>query len=283
MTAVQQSRPSTLSIPILEFAGDTTGSITDDSFRADLVAGIKQDGVVVVRNFPCDGGALVRFGREFGELEPADPFSPNLSPDDPMDWLGHTKAHKKKTWGGPLALHTAAAHAPVEPRLHIMLMLDHGATTSDETTDNGQSRLGRVDDAVERLVADLGAAATPILDVLQTTPVSTGFPFPDVPRVEPILTRTADGSWRFRYWIRILEYAESGDLSADQRAAFTEFDAALKSTAFDVALQTGDLIVLDNHRVAHGRRSFPAEIVDETGQRIPTTRRIYNVHVFCDL
>ncbi len=282
MTAVQQFRPGTLSIRKLDFGGDESGAITDESFRADLLAGVTEDGVVVVRDFPCDGGALVRFGREFGELEPADPFSPNISPDDPMDWLGHTKAHKKKTWGGPLALHTAAAHAPVEPRLHIMLMLDHGAA-ADETTDNGQSRLGRVDDAVERLVADRGAAATPILQLLQTTPVSTGFPFPDVPRVEPILTRAADGSWRFRYWIRILEYAESGELTADEVAAFKEFDAALNATAFDVALQTGDLIVLDNHRVAHGRRSFPAEIVDEAGQRIPTTRRIYNVHVFCDL
>ena len=92
MTAVQQFRPGTLSIRKLDFGGDESGAITDESFRADLLAGVTEDGVVVVRDFPCDGGALVRFGREFGELEPADPFSPNISPDDPMDWLGHTKA-----------------------------------------------------------------------------------------------------------------------------------------------------------------------------------------------
>ncbi|HET8662488.1 MAG TPA: TauD/TfdA family dioxygenase [Micromonosporaceae bacterium] len=266
----------------MDFAGDQSGAITDESFRRALLDGVRDTGVVVVHGFPRDGGALVRFGREFGELEPADPFKENLDHDDPMDWLGHVAAHKKKTWGSRLALHTAAAHAPVEPRLHIMLMLDRGIVSDDPTADNGQSLLGRVDDAVDKLVANLGDQAEPILQLLQTTPVSTGFPFPDVPRTEPILVRRDDGSWRFRYWIRILQYAADGGLSADQLDALERFDEALNATSFDVALDSGDLIVIDNHRLAHGRRPFQTATVDESGQSHPTTRRIYNVHVFRD-
>lgn len=282
MTAAQYARPATLTIQKLDFTGGPDGSVPEP-LKAEVLAAVRKDGLVVVQGFPRDGGALVKFGRAFGELEPADPFKEKQSADDPDDWLGHTKAHKKKTWGQKLALHTAAAHAQLEPKLHMMLMLDKGMDNPDLSADNGQSLLVRVEDVIDRLTADVGSEADAVIEALLSTPVSTGFPFPDVPRDEPILTRTDDGAWRFRYWIRLLEYAERGERSAAQLDAFRAFDAALNAAVFDLVLENGDLIVVDNQRVAHGRRPFPKEIPNAAGELVPTTRRIYNVHVFCEI
>jgi alpha-ketoglutarate-dependent taurine dioxygenase len=264
--------------------GETSGSAIAARFRDDILDAVREHGVAVVRGFPTDGAQLVEFGRSFGPLEPADPFKAHQSPDDPADWLGHTKAHKKKTWGDYLRLHTAAAHAQVEPTFQVMLMMDKGVEPPDDEVDNGQSTMGRVDDAVRRLVANVGQdRADEVLQILQTVPVSTEFPFPDEPRNEPLLVRRADGSWHFRYWIHVLEHAKSQGWTQAQLDALYAFEEALQQVMFQFALNTGDLIVLDNQRIAHGRRPFPKQITDETGATVPTTRKIWSIHVFCEL
>jgi Taurine catabolism dioxygenase TauD, TfdA family len=284
MTLTQKEDRVSVPVLRLEAGEQTSGSAIARKFRTDVLAAVKEHGLAVVHGFPTEGGELVDFGRGFGPLEAANPFKENNSQDDPTDWLGHTKAHKKKTWGDFLKLHTAAAHAPTEPKLQVMLMMDKGVEPPSEEADNGQSVLGRVDDAVARLIANLGRpAADKVLEILQTTAVSTEFPFPDEPRNEPILVHNPDGTWHFRYWIHVLEHAVNGGLSEKQMAAFHAFDEALRQVSFEVRLNTGDLIVLDNQRVAHGRRPFPKHITDEHGEMVPTTRKIWSIHVFCEL
>ncbi len=286
MTLTRESGARTVAVTRLPFTGDPSGRITDPQFSAQLLAAVKEDGLAVIHGFPCDGGALVEFGRSLGELEPADPFKPNPDPDDPMDWLGHTNVARKKTWGNRLALHTAAGHAPREPELHIMLMLDQGFIDPDPDADNGQSRLSRLPDAMAKLRADLEPDRfDEVVRLLETTPVSTEYPFPDEPRTEPILRRTGPGTWRFRYWIKILEFAERNGATAEQLAALRAFDEALNDpqVEFDLPLGDGEMVVLDNLRVAHGRRAFQKERVDENGNVQTTSRRIYNVHVFTEL
>jgi len=117
------------------------------------------------------------------------------------------------------------------------------------------------------------------LDLLQATPISTNFP-EDAPRVQPIIARDGAGAWTFRYWRRIRQHAEEANLTADQLRALTMFDEALndESVKFEFALRKGDLVVLDNQRTAHGRRSFPAFAVRD-GQEVRSARRIWNMHV----
>lgn len=270
----------------LDYMGDESGLRSDDGFRAEVLRVLQTDGVVVVRGFPVDGVALVHFGRQLGELAPMVNEGETADPDNPLDWLGNQQSYKKRTFGRVLALHTAASQVPVTPQVHAMLMMHQGIEIEDPSVDNGQTTLARVDDAVRKLYADLGAeAAEKVLQLLTTTDISTEHWFNYPQRDEPILYHNPDGTWHFRYWIYIVLLAQRAGLHGERLDALMKFDAALNSpdVKFDVLLRAGDLIILDNMRVAHGRRPFLKEIPGDDGEKHFTPRRVYKIHIHNDL
>jgi hypothetical protein len=273
---------STEKVRPIEFAGGASGVLPDDS-RAAVRDALHRDGLVVLRDVPVTADALVGCARQLGTPQPRVVGDGVLAEDDPMYWINDITFQKKG--GGQLKLHTAGAHETVEPRFHLLFMVEESdLPVADGQADNGQSQFGRVDDAVARMVALFGEdVAHAALDLLMTTPISTNFP-EDAPRAEPIIARDEEGTWTFRYWRRILEHAELADLGDERLHALAMFDEALnhESVKFEVMLHRGDLVVLDNRRTAHGRRAFPAFAMRD-GREVTSARRIFNMHVTGEL
>lgn len=70
--------------------------------------------------------------------------------------------------------------------------------------------------------------------------------------------------WRFR--------KDGMSYPEDAVKAVAEFQNALEKVSFKIPLKTGDLLIVDNHRVAHGRTAFGP---DKDGQYKRHLRRVY--------
>jgi alpha-ketoglutarate-dependent taurine dioxygenase len=261
-----------------------------------VCAALEAFGIAILRGFPAEPDALLGFARLFGTPEPRHFLAEPPSPKDTMSWVTRVYyrtdlpegQERPYTQGAArLEFHTARAAAAEQPRLFMMLMADPGQ--HDDRPDHGQSRFARLDDAIRALVASHGAQrCAEILDLLESRPISTHEPYPDVPRVGPILSGLPDGRRMLRYWEGIQDHAtadaaqnpDDGDVLL---RALLDFDEALNASAIETELERGDLVLLDNHRVAHGRRAFAAYVTLPDGTLTPSTRLIYNLHTFSDL
>ncbi|WP_433534351.1 TauD/TfdA family dioxygenase [Micromonospora sp. CA-249363] len=255
----------------------------DELIKAIFEA-IRNDGLVLIRNLPRDPATLLTLARKLGRLQPATSRAASATPGDLAYWIGNLDAHETERWWGELLpLHTAGANEPTEPKLHMMLMLDAGSGLPDADGNSGQSLFSRVDDAIEELGRVYPERAEEFLDALLHTAVTADYIPYLPPRPEPILRRSSAGGWTFRYWIDMQKYARRDGWSADELDALDAFDAALNAVRVQLPLHAGDLVVVDNHRVAHGRMPFPREQIDGSGHRTPSTRRVYNVHLEADI
>ncbi|MGW1059909.1 TauD/TfdA family dioxygenase [Micromonospora rubida] len=271
---------------------DLGGYPPDRRLLETVLATLRQDGIAVLAGFPTDADVLLRFADFLGQPEPRNQAE-RPARDDTMKWVTRVwyrselpdDADRAYTQGATkLDLHTARAAAPVQPRLFMMLMADPGVRLADQDVDNGQSQFARVDDAVRWLRDNLGPdRAAEVLRVLAGTPISTEEPYPDVPVVAPILRSKADDRWQLRYWEGIRSHAAAGDTADQVVGPLEDLDAALAAVRFETVLNAGDLVLADNDRVAHGRRAFPAWVTGPDGARVPSTRLIYNLHVFSEL
>ncbi|HUQ56479.1 TauD/TfdA family dioxygenase [Lentzea sp.] len=238
---------------------------------------LQKEGIVIVRGFSLEPADLVAFARRLGTPEPGVLNDGSKTPDMPRYWINEITTQKKPA--EVLGLHTAGAHEPVEPGVHLLLMVKTSPRPADPEADNGQSRFARVEDAVVRMSSMFGeAAAESALEILRTTPISTEFPA-DSPRVEPIVSKDSDGTWSFRYWTKVRQHAVNGGLTGEQLEALRMFDEALNAETFEFTMEKGDLVVLDNRRTAHGRRAYPAFEVEQDGSQVDAKRMIFNMHV----
>ncbi|MEU6073966.1 TauD/TfdA family dioxygenase [Micromonospora sp. NPDC047074] len=257
-----------------------------------VLATLREDGIAVLAGFPAEPDVLLRFACRLGRPEPRNQAEqPDLA--DTTKWVTRVwyrselpeDAERAYTQGATkLDPHTARAAAPVQPRMLMMLMADPGVRLADTEIDNGQSQFARLDDAVAWLRDNHGAKrAAEVLSTLSRVPISTEEPYPDVPVVAPILRVRGDGEWQLRYWEGIREHAANGETADQVVGALADLDAALAAVRFETVLDAGDLVLLDNDRVTHGRRAFPAWTTGPDGTRVPSSRLIYNLHVFSDL
>lgn len=250
--------------------------LTEAGFET-MLGVLQKEGIVIVRGFSLEPADLVAFARRIGTPEPGVLNDGSKTPDMARYWVNEITTQKKPA--EVLGLHTAGAHAPVEPAIHLLLMVKTSPRLADPEADNGQSRFGRVEDAVVRMSSMFGEAATEsALELLQTMPISTEFPV-DSPRVEPIVSRDSEGNWSFRYWTKVHQHAANGGLTDEQLEALRMFDEALNAESFEFTMEEGDLVVLDNRRTAHGRRAFPAFEQDADGSQVEAKRMIFNMHL----
>jgi hypothetical protein len=160
----------------------------------------------------------------------------------------------------------------------MMLMVNKGELSDPWL--QGYSCFSRLDEAILLLSRDLNSKSETdnILELLKITPITTEDPYPDEPVIAPLLCEGENGRFVFRYWEHIRGHAKG----TPANLALLAFDKALTSASFRYSLDSGDLVLVDNHRVAHGRGGFPGWIMGENGQKQLSSRLLYNLHVFAD-
>ena len=252
---------------------------------------VRKNGVVIFEGFPTDPEMLLRAGCLLGTPQHRYVWNPLPAFSEPMKWV--TDVRFKPTIKGDeaqlfthrcgdLRLHTARASFKAKPRdtprLFMMLMADPGSPSA--TVGAGASRFSRLADAINCLkqTIDDERKVVEILRILKTTPISTEDPYPHIPVTAPIMSGGSREVMRFRYWEHILDHARS----TPAFHALSQFDEALTKASFEYSLRKGDLVLIDNHRVAHGRRGFDGWLVDSGGNKILSSRLLYNLHVFID-
>ncbi|GAA4419218.1 hypothetical protein GCM10023148_18270 [Actinokineospora soli] len=274
----------------LDYPADTAVADLDRDLLSALSTALRTEGIALLRGFPSDPAALVALGRRFGLPQRLLATRAELPADVPLNWavdvvfrgdLAEADRFDFVEGAKPLELHTARATAAVQPQLFLMHMANASEPDAD-SPDHGQSHFARLDDALDHLVAEHGRArADEIVRVLST---STFEPI-DSCRAEPvvaaILTKKDNGRWKMRVWEGIADHAARNAPPA-LADAVTAFYAALNTVRCEVTLTSGDLILLDNERVAHGRRGFPAWHPGPDGDRVQSRRHIRNIKVYSE-
>jgi hypothetical protein len=238
----------------------------------------------VIKGFPADPDSLLEWGSALGQASPKPTYTHGHTfRDGVFNWVGDVRfydvlspADRRPTQdSSAIAPHTARSSAAKPPRLFMMLLAQ--PSLNGRPGSRGESVLVRLEDAIAWLRTmfpsdEVGEA----LRVLRESPVTVSSPSGPVETY--ILESTTDGD-RLRYWLDVEADVRSSG-SAALLNAWTKLDWALRSpeVAEVIDLERGDLIIVDNYRVALGRCEFPRW---EAGIRqvIPSPRRLFSLHV----
>ena len=142
---------------------------------------------------------------------------------------------------GEFPLHTDLSYVPKPPRYMLALCIEADQSGGGITT-----------------VASLEAAWSRISAREQKLLRQSVFSFKNAPNTgddvcskQPIYRpNRSRGIWRFRQ--------DSLIVPDNAVAAIHSFSAALEQEKMHLLLRSGDLLIVDNHRIAHGRTSFEA-------------------------
>ncbi|MER6564189.1 TauD/TfdA family dioxygenase [Streptomyces sp. NPDC001027] len=144
-----------------------------------------------------------------------------------------------------LSPHTEDAFHP--GRAHLLLlacMRNHDAVATTAASIR-KVRLSPDDDAL---------LSRPVLPILPDDAYAEAQSFAGEPPKVPVLWRTADGP-TLRY---DPAYTPLDEAPADYRAAYDRLTAELERVSVAVALEPGDVLVVDNDQIVHGRVPFKA-------------------------
>lgn len=132
-------------------------------------------------------------------------------------------------------LHTDVSYVPNPPGLMLMHCV------RPDPAGGGQVLLASCDAALRLLPDDVVASLQqPVFRFLYPPACPVGASEPAA-----ILEQ---GRWRFKY--ACMDFADELDSAVDA------FHQALQSVCEPVTMQAGDLLIVDNHRMAHGRTAF---------------------------
>ncbi|MFE5868498.1 TauD/TfdA family dioxygenase [Streptomyces roseifaciens] len=245
--------------PLLARAsGGATGDASPGRGGADPVARAAQclthgPGLAVVRGLGLDMLAdeecvevCRRFMAPLGDVRP-------VNPDHPGDNLVTAAAPAPAPPARPhrperaLALHTDRAKFPGPPRLLGMLCIRPARHGGESVLVSGHA----VHNALLRTRPDV------LPDLYQDFHFGRG---PDFEHIYPVFRRS-DGRLHVqynRYWITRGQQEHGIPLSTAQVAALDAFDEVLADPrmALRVRLRRGDLLLVDNMAILHGRTSF---------------------------
>ncbi|MBA3774276.1 MAG: TauD/TfdA family dioxygenase [Ramlibacter sp.] len=185
-----------------------------------------------------------------------------------------------------LPFHTARAYVRVRPSHFFMLMVNGGAPGPAGC--RGESQLVRWDNLLQEFRQLHPEHAEADIKLLSTFPVSYK---PDYVKeeasVDPLISSSPSGEITVRYW----EYAFAklaGSTDIQQRKggpqfldALSRFDSVLTAPfcRYETVLTAGQLVVIDNRRIAHGRRGFSPIVSDASGRPTPNPREMWTMHV----
>ncbi|HEY3865411.1 MAG TPA: TauD/TfdA family dioxygenase [Solirubrobacteraceae bacterium] len=226
------------------------------SDRAELRDALKHDGVVYVRRVE-DDAQLLELARSLGELTEPGVAMPSGAHDGMIysvrvrnDGKGLLDAHGNaivSTTAHEFSLHTDGFNRPIPPRYVLLARADRGPDLTPSF----------VSDALAT-VAELTAPAAGVLR-------SAAFPSSTGPVT--VTEMREDGSEAIRFnEEEILRWAGrdgNPELSTETTAALAKFSRGLKLRQETCVIQPTDCLVLDNHRMCHGRSEMALDSTRE--------------------
>ena len=142
-------------------------------------------------------------------------------------------------------LHTDVSYVPNPPDLMLMHCVrpdPHGG---------GLIQLARCIDALEHLKAEF-------VETLQSPVFSFLYPPACPAGASEAAAILANGHWRFKF--------DRMKFDNERAAAVKAFYQALLQVSWTIRLQSGDLLIVDNHRMVHGRTAFANAVDELTGK-----------------
>lgn len=197
-------------------------------------------------------GLLAAFGQptSAGNGAPTERLVYEVAPDDAA--TGPTNLSKGRAAQKP---HT---DSPVQHRPHELLAL---ACVTGDPAGGGLSTVVRADDVAAALDERDGGATTALLREETFPFLDTPLRLDEPPVIAPVLRRTPNGPWRvrFRHDALVAGFQRHPDVAgAAHRAAVDAFTTMATDPALTATFQLapGDMVLLDNTRVMHGRTAI---------------------------
>ncbi len=219
--------------------------------RAATVAFLERfvtDGAAIITNTPTEPGSLVDIIRRWAPTLEV-PFA--LVHDVFVDPAGYNIAHTAEA----LPPHNDMASRKHPPSGQVLHMLVNDADGGDSIIVDGFAVLAQLDEADLAVLSDVAVGFRQFSDTVETW------------ATEPLVRRRSDGSFvSLRYSNQLLQPLDPANpTTASWYEAYHRLSTAMNDRAnqTDFRLDGGDFLMLDAHRVLHGR----AEFSPGTGQR----------------
>ncbi len=242
--------------------------------------------IVLVKGIPPSEESFFRIGAKLGH--PMRKYSQSQS-DSIDQYLGKVKntltasgdAPMPTQGHGPINMHTARSYSSIRPDYFALLAKNEGFPLV-----SAQTSFVALADAIEEFKRREGETWPSSLDLLSSVKVLYGPKHVKEGVCDvPILERMEDGTYVFRYWEEIMSGLESTVISASDRPHFVaileRFNRIVNSP--DLALQhllkNGEMILIDNRRVAHGRTGFTPYLSSDLGEKIFNPRELISMHL----
>jgi hypothetical protein len=219
---------------------------------------LDESGIVRIAGFPAEPRRFLDFLGEFGTPLRYYGDSPGTHPDDAVIWRIHyeqaaAERGQAHAIDGPLTPHSSQSLRNPRPPYFSMLMVDKGWDHLPPGQ-NGESVLVRWADAFRRLQRQQPRQYASIIDRLDAT-----MPYPgsheDLSVIYPLESPADEFDIGVRFKSNLAEHLRAAGAQPDVIAAVKHLAEAARAAARVVALDSRDLLLLDNDRWGHGRES----------------------------
>ena len=218
--------------------------LTDDNTRAAFLQGFIEHGVGILRNVPCEPGTVLDVGRELGELR-------TTSWGLVFDVVSMENANSVAYTNLPLVTHTDEGYRDPAPTVQLQHFLRADASGGASTLVDGFA-----------IAEDMRREAPEQFNLLASTLLH--FHFADATAEhqaqDSIITLDADGAVKaIRYSNHSAQpFLLDADIMEPFYAAYREFGRRRENDRYQLRINmaAGDLYMVDNHRVMHGRTGF---------------------------
>jgi gamma-butyrobetaine hydroxylase len=242
-----------------------------DTLRADFLESFLRYGVAVLHDVPCTPGTVLDVGRCFGELR-------STSWGLVFDVKSIENANSVAYTNLPLVTHTDEGYRDPAPTVQLQHFLQADASGGASTLVDGFA-----------IAEDLRTEHPEYFSMLANTMLD--FHFADATAEHrargSIISLNGDGSIRaIRYSNHsVLPFLLDPELMEPFYAAYREFGRRRESDRYQLRIHmgAGDLYMVDNHRVLHGRTGFTSSGArhlqscyierDEMASRVAVLRR----------
>lgn len=275
---------------VLETAIDAGGQC-DVGLSDQAHAVLSDQSITLIHNFPQDPDVYVGFLQSFGA--PFENYSNlgEMHKDEPHPLLNRVRYRApeiRRTFSahyidGPLFLHVARAWTDPRPSMFAMYMVDAGWRHLP-SGQNGESLFVRWHDLLLNKRDDEEFQAH--LRILKERQVEFGStnveePLSTLPLVYPL----SDAADEFDYGVRLKQdlldvmRARTGEAAVNEKY-LAALQSLVEESRRDVnqirfEMQSGDVVIVDNHRVAHGRAGMVGE-AEVDGRRVFNPREIWS-------
>ncbi len=249
--------------------------------------------IIMVKNFPTNMRLMFNFCSILGTPM----LKINAQGNELVDYIGDVRVrldiesnHRMPTQSsGYVQLHSARAYANLRTRIFCMLKVHIGL---DGPNKKGESIFIVWNEFIKDYVGKYQALGIQDIDVIMNTPVNAMldsyakyYSEKDISN-EPLIKVNKDGIYSVRYWVDMIKtvenYVKQNGFSGSQRylEAMLRFDKAVQNYHGIVKyfMEQGDLVVLNNSKIAHGRLPF-LESKTVQGAIVVSSRQIYNMHL----